>query len=73
LKDTMKYDIFISCRREGGQETALLICERLKQMGYRVAYDIETLRSGRFDRQILDIIRNCRDARKGGCLRQLGF
>ena len=61
MSEKKHYDIFISYRREGGQETALLISERLKQLGYRVAYDIDTLRSGRFDTQILDIIRNCRD------------
>ena len=55
------YDIFISYRREGGQETAVLFYERLTQLGYRVAYDIESLRSGVFDEQILRIIRGCKD------------
>ena len=55
------YDVFISYRREGGQETALLFYERLTQLGYRVAYDIESLRSGVFDEQILKIIRSCKD------------
>ena len=61
MDNGQKYDIFISYRREGGQETAVLFYERLTQLGYRVAYDIESLRSGVFDEQILEIIRSCKD------------
>ena len=39
----------------------MLFYERLSQLGYRVAYDIESLRSGVFDEQILKIIRSCKD------------
>ncbi len=42
-----KYDIFISYRRDGGDMTALYLYERLTHMGYRVAYDFETLLNGR--------------------------
>ena len=39
-----RYDIFISYRRKGGDVTARSIYDRLTMMGYRVSYDIETLR-----------------------------
>lgn len=44
-----KYDIFISYRRDGGAETAKHIRDRLTEKGYRVFYDIESLRSGPFN------------------------
>lgn len=61
MKRKHLFDIFISYRRAGGQETALLLYERLTARGYRVAYDIETLRSGRFDEQLLQNVEGCRD------------
>jgi TIR domain len=51
-----KYDIFISYRREGGFETAQLLYNRLRAAGYRVFFDIETMRSGPFNRQLYDVI-----------------
>lgn len=44
----MKYDIFISYRREGGFETANLIANKLKLSGYRVFLDIHSMHSGDF-------------------------
>lgn len=38
------HDIFVSCRRKGGHETALLLCQTLVRAGCRVAYDIENIR-----------------------------
>ncbi len=61
MKHPPKYDVFISYRREGADGTARLLYERLLRDGYRVAFDLETLRSGDFDEQILDAIRGCRD------------
>jgi hypothetical protein len=61
MKPSQKYDVFLSYRREGGQETALLLYERLTRAGYRVAFDLETLRSGRFDEQLLQTIASCKD------------
>lgn len=55
------YDVFISYRREGGQATALLLYETLLRAGYRVAYDLETLRSGPFPEALYQIIENCKD------------
>lgn len=56
-----RYDVFLSYRREGADGTARLFYERLLRDGYRAAFDLETLRSGDFDEQILNTIRTCRD------------
>ncbi len=56
-----KYDIFISYRRDGGYETAKHINDLLVRDGYRVSFDIDTLRSGSFDTQLLDRIDQCKD------------
>ena len=61
MKTAPRYDVFLSYRRAGGQETALLLYDRLTARGYSVAYDIETLRSGRFDEQLLRTVDHCRD------------
>jgi hypothetical protein len=60
LKDP-KYDIFISYRREGSFETAKLLAERLKAEGYHVFFDIESLKSGKFNTQLYTVIEQCRD------------
>lgn len=57
----MTYDIFISYRRDGGDATARLIYDRLTDDGYRVAFDLESLRNGEWDDQILEIVRECKD------------
>ena len=54
------YDIFISYRRSS-YETANLIATRLKAAGYSVFFDMETLRSGKFNEQLYDVIDNCKD------------
>lgn len=56
----MKYDIFISYRRTSF-ETASLIAEKLKSKGFRVFFDIETLRSGKFNEQLYNVIEQCND------------
>lgn len=55
------YDIFISYRRDGGDITAGRIADRLKQQGYRVFLDVESLRSGDFNEQLYSVIENCSD------------
>ncbi|MBO4573917.1 MAG: toll/interleukin-1 receptor domain-containing protein [Bacteroidales bacterium] len=55
-----KYDIFISYRRESFSQ-ANLICTRLKALGYRVFIDVEALNSGKFNEQLLSVIKNCKD------------
>ena len=57
----MKYDIFISYRRYGGYETAKHIYDLLVRDHYNVSFDIDTLRSGDFDTQLLTRIEECTD------------
>lgn len=57
----MKYDIFISYRRDGGDTLAQLIYDRLTDRGYRVFLDIESLRSGKFNEKLFDVIDECSD------------
>lgn len=56
----MKYDIFISYRRSS-YDTANLIATKLKAAGYRVFFDMETLRSGKFNEQLYAVIEQCTD------------
>ncbi|MBQ2725726.1 MAG: toll/interleukin-1 receptor domain-containing protein [Clostridia bacterium] len=55
------YQIFISYRRDGGSDLAGRIADRLKQMGYSVFFDVESMRSGLFNTQILTAITNASD------------
>lgn len=53
--------IFISYRRDGGDITAKLISEALKNQGYTTFYDYDALKGGVFDDQIRNEIINCTD------------
>lgn len=55
------YDVFISYRRDGGDTLAQLIYDRLTERGYKVFLDIESLRSGKFNEKLLEVISHCRD------------
>ena len=55
-----RYDIFISYRRSS-YDTANLIATRLKAAGYSVFFDMEALRSGKFNEQLFGVIDNCKD------------
>ena len=57
----MRYDIFISYRREGGYDTAKHLNDLLVRDKYKVSFDIDTLRSGDFDVQLLSRIEECTD------------
>ena len=57
----MKYDVFISYRREGGYDTAKHLNDLLVRDGYKVSFDIDTLRNGDFDKQLLNRIEECED------------
>lgn len=57
----MKYDIFISYRRNGGYETAKHLYDLLSRDGYKVSFDIDTLRAGDFDTQLYGRIDQCKD------------
>lgn len=56
-----KYDIFISYRRQGGEDEAWKLKFSLEKMGYRVFMDREALRSGDFNEQLYRRIEECRD------------
>lgn len=56
----MGYDVFISYRREAF-ESANLIAEKLRSAGYTVFFDLETLREGKFNEQLLTEIEHCTD------------
>ena len=55
------YDVFISYRRDGGFDTAGRINDLLSGEGYSVSYDIDTLREGPFDQQLLKRVEQCVD------------
>lgn len=57
----MKKDIFISYRRNGGEWLAYCIYLRLIEAGYSVFFDIESLRGGTFEDDILEQIEACKD------------
>ncbi len=56
-----KYDIFISYRREGGLETAKHLRDSLVEKGYRVFFDMESLRAGPFNEELYRVIENSKD------------
>lgn len=56
-----KHDIFISYRRDGGEFTAKMLRDRLTELGYRVFFDVETLRSGNFNTKLYEAIDQCDD------------
>lgn len=56
----MKFDVFVSYRRSDAF-TANLVAEKLRNLGYSVFFDVETLRSGNFNTQLYDVIQNCKD------------
>ena len=55
------YQIFISYRRDGGDALAGRLADRFNALGYKVFYDVESMRSGTFNTQILDAIALCND------------
>lgn len=57
----MKYDIFISYRREGGYDVAKHLYDLLTRDGYKVSFDMDTLRNGDFDSQLLTRVEQCKD------------
>ena len=56
-----KNNIFISYRRDGGEYTARILHDKLTQLGYRVFYDIESMKSGDFDDRLYKVIEECED------------
>ena len=56
-----KHDIFISYRRTGGGLSAKIIRDKLKEMGYDVFFDVDSLKSGNFNERLFSIIDDCKD------------
>ncbi len=56
-----KYDVFISYRRDGGADTAKNIRDSLVEKGYRVFFDLESLRAGPFNSCLLEVIEEADD------------
>lgn len=52
--------MFVSYRRTAS-ESAGRIVEKLRSMGYRVFFDVESMRSGKFNDQLYDVIQECSD------------
>ena len=52
----MKYDVFISYRRATGANDARLLEQALEARGFRVFFDYNSLRNGRFDEHIYTAI-----------------
>ena len=57
----MAFQVFISYRRETGGQLAQLVDAQLRSRGYRTYLDVNDLRSGHFDEQLLTVIENTQD------------
>lgn len=55
------YQIFISYRRDGGEDLAGRTADKLNSLGYCVFFDVESMRSGTFNTQIYNAIDKCND------------
>jgi hypothetical protein len=60
MKEKKQFDVFVSYRRTS-YDTANLIAEKLRHAGYSVFFDIDTLTAGKFNEQLLEVIRSCKD------------
>ncbi|MDR2581683.1 MAG: TIR domain-containing protein [Fibromonadaceae bacterium] len=56
-----KYDIFISYRRKGGVQDARMVDIKLREMGYYVSFDIDTLGKGKFTDTLRTRLKDCKD------------
>lgn len=56
MKKGRNYDVFISYRRKTGVNDARLLQQALRSRGYRVFFDYDSLRDGKFDERILSAI-----------------
>ena len=60
-REKREYDIFISYRRDGGESTAKILRDKLTELGYSVFFDVESLRSGDFNKKLYQVIEECED------------
>ena len=58
---TVPYQIFISYRRDGGEGLARLLEYKLTDRGFKVFFDVESLRSGAFNTELFQRIDECTD------------
>ncbi|GBU23594.1 hypothetical protein R83H12_00210 [Fibrobacteria bacterium R8-3-H12] len=58
---SQNYDIFISYRRKGGVQDARLVDEKLRNSGYSVSFDIDTLGRGKFTDTLKKRLEGCKD------------
>ncbi len=56
-----RFDIFISYRRKGGIKDARLVDEKLRNSGYSVSFDIDTLGRGKFTDTLNTRLKGCKD------------
>ena len=55
------YQIFISYRRDGSDAHARIIYDKLRNLGFRVFLDFESLFSGGFRKNVIEAIKECTD------------
>ncbi|MBQ9501740.1 MAG: toll/interleukin-1 receptor domain-containing protein, partial [Lentisphaeria bacterium] len=56
-----RFDVFISYRRDGGAADARLMYDRLTKEGYSVSFDMDTLKNGNFNEELLRRVAECRN------------
>ena len=59
MREPKKYDLFISYRRDGGEHLAKNLRDALTERGYHVFFDLESLRTGKFNEKLFEVIKNC--------------
>ena len=57
----MAYDVFISYRRQGGGADARMMYDRLQSYGYTVSFDMDTLKNGNFNEELLKRVAECKN------------
>ena len=57
----MAYDVFISYRRQGGGADARMMYDRLQSYGYTVSFDMDTLKNGNFNDELLKRVAECKN------------
>lgn len=58
MNELRTYDVFISYRRDGGEHLAKNLRDALTERGYRVFFDLESLRTGKFNEKLFEVIKN---------------
>jgi len=56
-----RFDIFISYRRDGGGADARMMYDRLTKEGYSVSFDMDTLKNGNFNEELLRRVAECKN------------